>query len=54
MKEINRKSSAGLRCRSLLVLLSQTGLIVCSLVLAWLLRFEFTRGGATGYAARAS
>jgi FlaA1/EpsC-like NDP-sugar epimerase len=47
MKEINRKSCAGLRCRSLLVLLSQTGLIVCSLLLAWLLRFEFRVPGRT-------
>src|SRR5208337_3449439 len=29
------------RCRSLLVLVSQIGLILCSLVCAWLLRFEF-------------
>ena len=47
MKKINRKSAAGLRCRSLLVLLSQTGLIVCSLLLAWLLRFEFRVPGRT-------
>lgn len=30
-----------LRCRSWLVLLSQIGLILCSLVCSWLLRFEF-------------
>ena len=47
MKKINRKSAAGLRCRSLLVLLSQTGLIICSLLLAWLLRFEFRVPGWT-------
>ncbi len=37
----NKKSPALLRCRSLLVLVLQVGLIVCSLVCAWLLRFEF-------------
>ena len=43
MRKINnhKKSSALLRCRSLLVLVLQVGLIVCSLVFAWLLRFEF-------------
>jgi FlaA1/EpsC-like NDP-sugar epimerase len=34
-------SPALLRCRSVLVLLAQVALILCSLVLAWLLRFEF-------------
>src|SRR5882672_6167788 len=41
MRTINHKSHALLRCRSLLVLLLQVGLIGCSLVCAWLLRFEF-------------
>jgi FlaA1/EpsC-like NDP-sugar epimerase len=41
MKTINRKSPALLRCRSLLVLVLQLGLILCSLLCAWLLRFEF-------------
>jgi FlaA1/EpsC-like NDP-sugar epimerase len=41
MRTISKKSSALLRCRSLLVLVSQIGLIFCSLVCAWLLRFEF-------------
>ena len=41
MRKLNKKSSALLRCRSLWVLLSQTGLILTSLVTSWLLRFEF-------------
>jgi FlaA1/EpsC-like NDP-sugar epimerase len=41
MSKLNWKSPARLRCRSLLVLISQVGLILCSLVGAWLLRFEF-------------
>lgn len=41
MTEKSKQSSALLRCRSLLVLVSQMGLILCSLVCAWLLRFEF-------------
>ncbi|MGD1213723.1 MAG: nucleoside-diphosphate sugar epimerase/dehydratase [Terriglobales bacterium] len=41
MRKINKKSPALLRCRSLFVLLLQMGLILCSLVCAWLLRFEF-------------
>jgi len=41
MRTISKKSSALLRCRSVLVLLAQAGLILCSLVCAWLLRFEF-------------
>jgi FlaA1/EpsC-like NDP-sugar epimerase len=41
MRKINQKSPARLRCRSLLVLVLQIGLILCSLVCAWLLRFEF-------------
>jgi FlaA1/EpsC-like NDP-sugar epimerase len=41
MRKISRKSPALLRRRSLLVLVSQAGLILCSLVCAWLLRFEF-------------
>ena len=41
MKKTNKHSSALLRCRSLLVLVSQASLILCSLVCAWLLRFEF-------------
>ena len=40
MKTI-KKSPALLRCRSLLVLVLQVGLILCSLLCAWLLRFEF-------------
>jgi FlaA1/EpsC-like NDP-sugar epimerase len=41
MRKISKKSPALLRCRSLLVLVLQMGLILCSLVCAWLLRFEF-------------
>jgi len=41
MRKISKQSPALLRCRSLLVLVSQIGLILCSLVCAWLLRFEF-------------
>jgi FlaA1/EpsC-like NDP-sugar epimerase len=41
MRTINKKSPPLLRCRSVLVLVSQAGLILCSLVCAWLLRFEF-------------
>jgi FlaA1/EpsC-like NDP-sugar epimerase len=41
MRKMNKKSSALMRCRSLLVLVSQTGLILASLICAWLLRFEF-------------
>jgi FlaA1/EpsC-like NDP-sugar epimerase len=41
MRTISKKSSALLRCRSVLVLVAQAGLILCSLVCAWLLRFEF-------------
>jgi len=41
MRKISKQSPALLRCRSLLVLVSQVGLILCSLVCAWLLRFEF-------------
>jgi FlaA1/EpsC-like NDP-sugar epimerase len=41
MRKINKKSPALLRCRSLSVLMLQIGLILCSLVCAWLLRFEF-------------
>ena len=43
MKEINinKEFPALLRCRSVLVLVLQVGLMVCSLVCAWLLRFEF-------------
>jgi FlaA1/EpsC-like NDP-sugar epimerase len=41
MRTINKQSPALLRCRSLLVLVSQISLILCSLVCAWLLRFEF-------------
>ncbi len=41
MRTISNKSSALLRCRSVLVLVAQAGLILCSLVCAWLLRFEF-------------
>jgi FlaA1/EpsC-like NDP-sugar epimerase len=36
-----QESFVRLRCRSLLVLVLQAGLIVCSLLCAWLLRFEF-------------
>jgi len=41
MRKTDQQSSALLRCRSLLVLLSQAGLILASLVCAWLLRFDF-------------
>ncbi len=41
MRTIRPKSSVWLRCRSLLMLGLQIGLILCSLVCAWLLRFEF-------------
>jgi len=41
MKTISQKSSVLLHCRSLSVLVSQIGLVLCSLVCAWLLRFEF-------------
>ena len=41
MRRTQRKSPALLRCRSLLVLLSQIGLVLGSYVCAWLLRFEF-------------
>ena len=41
MRKTNKRSAALLRCRSLVVLVSQAGLILCSLVCAWLLRFEF-------------
>ena len=41
MRKIRKKSPALLRCRSLLVLVLQVGLILCSLLCAWLLRFEF-------------
>jgi|SRR5579859_1547384 len=41
MRTISKESSALLRCRSLLVLGSQIGLIFFSLVCAWLLRYEF-------------
>src|SRR6202158_5506152 len=41
MRKTNKKSPTLLRCRSLLVLILQIGLILCSLVCAWLLRFEF-------------
>jgi FlaA1/EpsC-like NDP-sugar epimerase len=41
MKTIDEQSPALLRCRSLFVLVSQIGLILGSLVCAWLLRFEF-------------
>ncbi len=41
MKKIDKNSSALLRCRSLLVLMLQVALILCSLMGAWLLRFEF-------------
>jgi FlaA1/EpsC-like NDP-sugar epimerase len=41
MRTIDKKSPTLLHCRSLLVLVSQAGLILCSLVCSWLLRFEF-------------
>jgi FlaA1/EpsC-like NDP-sugar epimerase len=41
MRKISTKSPALFRCRSLVVLVLQMGLILCSLVCAWLLRFEF-------------
>jgi len=41
MTTIQNQSSALLRCRSLVLLVSQAGLIFCSLICAWLLRFEF-------------
>lgn len=41
MREISKKSPVLLRCRSLLVLALQIGLILCSLVSAWLLGFDF-------------
>src|SRR5271168_3139762 len=41
MTETYKQSSALLRCRSVLVLVSQALLILCSLICAWLLRFEF-------------
>jgi FlaA1/EpsC-like NDP-sugar epimerase len=41
MRTISKKPSALLRCRSVLVLVAQAGLILSSLVCAWLLRFEF-------------
>jgi FlaA1/EpsC-like NDP-sugar epimerase len=41
MRKIDRTSPALLRCRSVLVLVLQVGLIVGALVSAWLLRFEF-------------
>lgn len=41
MPNINGKSSALLHCRSVVVLMLQAGLILGSLVCAWLLRFEF-------------
>src|SRR6266536_2770453 len=41
MTTIDKKSATRLRCQSLLVLVLQIGLILCSLVCAWLLRFEF-------------
>src|SRR5271165_4237756 len=41
MRKISKKSPALLRCRSLLVLVLQVGLILGSLLCAWLLRFEF-------------
>ncbi|MBZ5664873.1 MAG: polysaccharide biosynthesis protein [Acidobacteriia bacterium] len=41
MKEISKKSAARLRCRSLLVLALQIGLILGSLVCAWLLGSDF-------------
>jgi len=41
MRELNKKSPALLRCRLVMVLILQMGLVLCSLVCAWLLRFEF-------------
>ena len=41
MRANDKKSPTLLHCRSLLVLVSQVGLILCSLVCSWLLRFEF-------------
>jgi FlaA1/EpsC-like NDP-sugar epimerase len=41
MITIRKKSSVLLRCRSLSVLVAQIGLVLGSLVCAWLLRFEF-------------
>jgi FlaA1/EpsC-like NDP-sugar epimerase len=41
MKTIRKKSSVLLRCRSLSVLVAQIGLVLGSLICAWLLRFEF-------------
>jgi FlaA1/EpsC-like NDP-sugar epimerase len=41
MKKIDKNSPALRRCRSLLVLMLQVALILCSLLGAWLLRFEF-------------
>ena len=41
MKELTIKSWALLRCRSLLLLVSQIILILTSLICAWLLRFDF-------------
>jgi len=41
MRKIKQHSSVLLRCRSLVVLVLQMGLILCSLVCAWLLRYEF-------------
>src|SRR5450759_1660615 len=40
MRTISKKTPALLRCRSLVVLVLQMGLILCSLVCAWLLRFD--------------
>jgi FlaA1/EpsC-like NDP-sugar epimerase len=47
MREIDRKSPALMRCRSIWVLALQIGLILCSLICAWLLRFEFQLPDAT-------
>jgi FlaA1/EpsC-like NDP-sugar epimerase len=41
MRKLDQKSPALLRCRLVLVLILQMGLVLCSLVCAWLLRFEF-------------
>src|ERR1700692_3645273 len=41
MRKISKGSLVLLRCQSLLLLPLQIGLIVCSLLCAWLLRFEF-------------
>ncbi|MGO9865875.1 MAG: polysaccharide biosynthesis protein [Terriglobales bacterium] len=41
MRKSNKKCSALLGCRSLCVLGLQAGLVFCSLMCAWLLRFEF-------------